>query len=613
MGVPVREGVALCAMKPHISGRIPENGSTMRTTFIATAFFLVCWTTVGVHAADVKWTPELKRAARSAESDDHIAVWIFFADKGPNLPGKLAAAEMALTPNARARRLRNRGLTKLVDHHDIPVNPDYARNISKHVEKTRHVSRWLNAVSVRVRAASLPDIASMGFVERLDVVRRCRLPLPEAEPVDPGLHVPRVPLSPHAFDYGPSLTQNDQINVPALHNLGYNGNGVLICMMDAGFNNLGHEAFALLHIQETRDFVNGDSIVWDQGGQMGTGNHGTWTLSVIAGMSQGQLIGPAWGASFLLAKTENTDWERHIEEDDWVAAAEWADSLGADIISSSVGYSSGFTHGEPNYAWQDMDGNTAITTIGADIAAGRGILVVNSAGNSGPVTPPANSLIAPSDGDSVLGVGAVDASGNRAGFSSMGPTSDGRIKPDVMAMGQAVILASHIDPAAYVSSSGTSFSCPLAAGAAALVLEANPTMTNMEILDALRNTADNASTPDNAYGWGIIDAYAAAFSVTGVGASPPALLTLYPAYPNPFNPSTTVRYNLPHESHVVLKVFDVLGREITTLVNHRQSEGPKSVLWNGTTPSGASVGSGVYFFRLQAGDETRSRKAVLLK
>ncbi|MDH3216715.1 MAG: S8 family serine peptidase, partial [Candidatus Krumholzibacteria bacterium] len=360
--------------------------------------FIACLAWGEGHAqAPDKVSPALRRVLSRANGDDPLKTWVFFSDKGDRLSEKLAEAERNLTPRARARRARNRGADNLVDTYDIPVDPGYVAQVSRRAVRLRHTSRWLNAVSIDVEVGAVDAIAALPFVRKMDVVRASRAPLPEPDEAPTGPAPPRAP-SDFLLDYGNSLTQNNQINVPPLHDQGYNGSGVTICMMDAGFNNLQHVALQGLDILVTHDFVNGDSIVSDQAGQMGTGNHGTWTLSAIGGYAPGQLIGPAWGATYILAKTENTSWERHIEEDDWVAAAEWADVLGADIISSSVGYSIGFTDGESDYAWTDMDGNTTIVTIGADIAASRGILVVNSAGNEGPVASPANTLIGPSDG-----------------------------------------------------------------------------------------------------------------------------------------------------------------------------------------------------------------------
>jgi subtilisin family serine protease len=282
-------------------------------------------------------------------------------------------------------------------------------------------------------------------------------------------------------------------------------------MLDSGFNNLGHEALDHIDIVDTWDFVNGDPLVYDEPGQMGNGNHGTRTLGTIAGYEPGELIGPAFGASFLLGKTENSDWERHIEEDHWIAGAEWADTLGADIISSSLGYRNEFTNGEVDYSWQDMDGSTTVVAKGANIAASRGILIVNSAGNEGPSLSHRNTLVSPSDSANVLAAGAVNSQGGRASFSSVGPTADGRIKPDVMAMGDSVYSAAPNAPDAYAQVDGTSFSCPLVAGVAALVLEINPSWTNQDVMNAIKSTASQSASPDNGYGWGIVDVQKAAF------------------------------------------------------------------------------------------------------
>lgn len=473
-------------------------------------FQFVLFFMIGAALAGEKMTGDLQRELAGKGSAEPVAAWIFFTDKGPDAVRKIQLTEQTLLPHARQRRLRNRPANRLTDIHDVPVYRVYLRRITGEGVRLRHKSRWLNAVSVDATADQLRRIESLSFVRKIDVVHRFRGPeVPPERPVE-GRLVPQAE-STYSLSYGSSLTQNQLIHTPELHDLGYDGSGVIICMLDAGFNNLQHDALAPIQILHTWDFVNGDSVVSDEPGQMGSGTHGTYTLGTIAGYAPGHLIGPAFGASFLLAKTENTDYEQHIEEDHWVAGAEWADSLGADIISSSLGYRD-FDPGVPSYTWQDMDGNTAIVTIGADMAASRGILVVNSAGNEGSSSPTnPNTLVAPADGDSVLAAGAVDGSGQRVYFSSMGPTADGRIKPDVMAMGAGVTAPSTGSASGYTSVDGTSFSCPLTAGAAALILQANPYISNMDIVEALRQTASRAASPDNQYGWGIVNAYAAAF------------------------------------------------------------------------------------------------------
>lgn len=457
-----------------------------------------------------KISPSLKAMLGKCGEQSAYTIWIFFNDKGSDLERKMQAAQSSLNPRALKRRLRHLEHTPLVDWYDIPVEENYVHAVQSQTIRIRHRSRWLNAVSAEAYGYSLHRIADLGFVKKIDRVRSFRFHEPDLIRTQ-AMERPSLVEEPHTFDYGPSFNQINQINVPALHDLGYSGKGVLICMLDTGFKNFTHQALDHLDIQATWDFVNNDPNVFDEEGQMGSGNHGTQTLGTIGGFYPGQLIGPAYGASYILGKTENTEWERHIEEDHWVAGAEWADDLGADIISSSLGYRYDFTNGEEGYTSDDMDGETAITTRGANIAASRGILIVNSAGNEGPASPPENTIVAPADSPNVLAVGAVIPDGIRVGFSSMGPTADGRIKPDVMAQGYDVYTVEIGGYSIYVSVDGTSFSCPLTAGVAALILEINPTWTNYDIMDAIKATADNSSTPDNEYGWGIVNAYGAAF------------------------------------------------------------------------------------------------------
>jgi len=553
-----------------------------------------------------KFSPTLKRVIEQEGENIAVKAWVYFTDKGSNIESELEAVKTNLTPRALKRRLRNRSADNLVDFKDIAVNKNYISEIRSQVQKIRHKSRWLNAVSVEANGKALKHLGQFSFVKKIDIVRESkRKPLPEGEKPTGAQQLHSTLLN-----YGNSFDQNNQINTIPLHNMGYDGSGVLVCMLDAGFINLQHEALTHLNILHTWDFVNGDSIVWDEPGQMGSGWHGTYTLSTLAGYKEGQLIGPAYGADFILAKTENTDWEHNIEEDHWVAGAEWGDSLGADIISSSLGYRE-FDPGQNSYTWQDLDGNTAVSTVGADIAASRGILVVNSAGNEGSAIFPENTLIAPSDGDSVCCVGAVSSSGNRASFSSMGPTADGRTKPDVMARGVGTVCASPYNPG-YTSASGTSLSCPLVAGASALVLQVNPTWTNMQILEALKNTADNASSPSNTYGWGIINTYDAAFysPPTNVEGEKPLLskFELFPVYPNPFNPTTNIRFNLSASGRVNIAVYNNLGQRVTILTNEFLDAGEHRLVLDAS-----GYASGVYYLMLKANEGQRVRKLLLLK
>jgi serine protease AprX len=277
-----------------------------------------------------------------------------------------------------------------------------------------------------------------------------------------------------------------------------------------------------------------------------------------------------------------------------------------------------------SWTWADMDGNTTPITRAADLAVGKGIIIVNSAGNEG-VNTTHNTLCAPADGDSVLAVGAVQPDGTRAYFSSVGPSvsKPPRIKPDVMAPGASIVVASYADPKAYSISQGTSFSCPLAAGVAALLVKAHPRATPMAIVGAMKATASKAGSPDNLMGYGIIDALAANNYLNRVESTQvtvPGGYMLGENYPNPFpvpsNPSTRIAYVVPEQASVTLKVFDILGREVRTLVEREVSAGAYIAEWDGTNARGVKVASGVYVYRMEAatpsGTRTTATKRLMM-
>lgn len=438
--------------------------------------------------------------------------WVFFKDKqyeaarGATNIELMKAAKETISARALKRRAKVRSDANLLDEHDWPVRQSYLQALKKMGHEPLVISKWLNAVSVWLNAEDASQIAQLSFVKKVQpVAQAVNEPLPDAPtPAQERLQKPGV----HTLDYGLSFTQNDLINAPAVHDLGITGKNVWIGMMDSGFKHDDHEVFQNIHIIAERDFINHDDVTENEAGQDSTSqhDHGTQTLATIGGFQEGKLIGPAFNAAFLLAKTEIIPVEIPQEEDNWVAGIEWLENQGVDVVSSSLGYLDFYTPA-------DMDGNTAVTTRAADLAASRGVVVVNSAGNERN-NPGWQIIIAPADGDSVIAVGAVDAQNNLASFSSIGPSADGRIKPDVVAMGVGVLSvlrpSSRVySPTSYQNVNGTSFSCPLTAGVAALVLSAHPNLTPMEVRDALRLTADRAANPDNQFGWGLIDAYQA--------------------------------------------------------------------------------------------------------
>jgi len=532
-------------------------------------------------------------------------VWVFFTDKGDleRDPVALAAAGERLSERARERRARVRGDAPLTSAIDLPNDPAYLVALRALGLEVRAESRWLAAVSVVLGAEDLPRVAALPFVARLEPVRAAASRDPW--PVPP----PAAPASPRAdrLEYGESLPALEQVNVPAVHDLGFHGEGVVIGMLDTGFDTT-HEAFFSLDVLGAWDFINDDPVVIDEPDDpSGQDYHGTITLSTIGGYAPGALVGPAFAASFYLAKTEDTSQEVPAEEDFWVEGIEWLEAQGCDLVSSSLGY-------DDWYTFADFDGNTCTTTIAADQAAALGVAVFNSAGNNRQTT---GTINAPADGDSVITIGAVQLTGEIASFSSPGPTADGRIKPDVCALGVSnhVVSPGSLDD--YGTASGTSLSCPLAAGVGALVLCAHPGTDPYTLREALRNTADRAGAPDNDYGWGILDALAAvqyldATAAPG-GAVAAAPLALRGASPNPFNPRTTVSFSLARPLAVALDVLDVQGRCVRRLAAGVLPAGEHAIAWDGCDDDGRALPSGVYLARLSGGGTSRQGKLVLVR
>jgi serine protease AprX len=446
------------------------------------------------------------------DPQSQIKVWIFFTDKGFTDQMDYQSALNQTAKNLTSRATWRRAKTmkpNLVDFRDIPVNQSYIDQIMKFNAVERQRSRWLNAASFEIPVGELKKISALSFVRSIKPVLGGK-----RKPVEPG-NEPEGPLQEkgmYTLNYGSSYSQLQQLNIPVVHSLGYYGQGVLVCMMDTGFRK-DHQAFQLAYTEgrvlAEWDFINNDGNTQNETGDPSTQhNHGTMTWSTLGGASDGNLYGPAYGASFILAKTEDVSSETPIEEDNWMAGMEWADSIGADVISSSLGYIDWYTY-------PDLDGNTAVITIAADIAAQRGIVVCNAMGNEGSGS---GSLIAPADADSIIACGAVDGSGNIAYFSSRGPTSDGRTKPEVCARGVSTRCANPSSTTGYTTADGTSLSTPLIGGAAAVILSAHPTWTPMQIREAMMASGNNSSSPNNTYGWGIPDILAAieySFYITG--------------------------------------------------------------------------------------------------
>ncbi len=538
-------------------------------------------------------TEQLKAGQRT---DGSIHAWIYFADKGVG-PLNNVLHRVRLSERSIARRQKVRPVNP-VTFRDIPLVANYVQAVRNSGADLRVRSRWLNAVSVKADWSQLEEISQLSFVLAIKPVYIGHRSI---EPAQESLPFSAARLQPVDLDYGYAQAQIEQINAHTAHNNGYYGQGVLVLMVDTGYN-LAHPVFDSLDIVATWDFINSDSIVENQAGDyFSQHNHGTYTFSTLGGYAPGELIGPAFGAQFLLAKTEIVDQEIQWEEDLYIAALEWGDSLGADVVSSSLGYLDWYTY-------EDLDGNTAVTTNAIDYAVSIGIVCVTAAGNE--AGNAWNYIITPADADSVIAVGAVDAYGLIAGFSSRGPTYDGRIKPEVCARGIATACAIPFK-SGYTTKHGTSLSTPLVAGAAAIILSAHPEWTPMQVREALMMTADQADHPDTAYGYGIIDVWAA-INYTSFDTTDPEELPqsfgLLPAYPNPFNPATNLTIHLDQDGVITLEIINIRGQLVTALRHEWLTANEYTTRWDGSNYS-----SGIYFARLQQGDQTATRKLILIK
>lgn len=421
-------------------------------------------------------------------------------------PHTIANPSTYLSQRAITRRIK---YSIPVDSTDLPVTPSYISQIANIPNVTvLNVSRWQNAVTVQVsNPGAISNIQALSFVESVNgiaarlaengIINQNKFAFEEIISQIPSTEETNL-ITADYYNYGTASYNEIHLhNGEFLHNIGLRGQGMQIGMLDNGYNNYTVlKAFDSINVNGqvlgTWDFVNRESNVTNDGG------HGMNCFSTIAANIPGQFIGKAPKASFWLYKTEDDASEYPIEEFNWVCGAERADSSGADIISSSLGYYD-FDNASLNYTYADMNGNTTISAKGADLAAKKGLLVFNALGNTG--NSPWKFLISPSDADSVIGVGAVNAAGTVGSFSAYGPSSDGQIKPDMVSVGVSALI--QVGNNTIGASNGTSFACPNMAGLATCLWQGFPEFNNMKILKALQVASHKFSAPDDRFGYGI--------------------------------------------------------------------------------------------------------------
>lgn len=423
--------------------------------------------------------------------------WVEFKDK-QNSPYCTCRPAEFLSARALERRARA-GIEVL--ENDLPVNPDYLNQLKNKGVQIHSASRWLNAAAIMTDSNGIVGIEKLPFVKSLRYLgphlkyrNPPNRPVKKRAPlaINPAIQGNDIPL------WGYAGQQNQLLGLPVLHFAGHRGAGVWIAVMDGGFINADTiPMFDSVGLQERLfpgwDFVERDAGVFE------AAQHGTSVLSVMASNLPQYFVGTAPDATYFLLKTEDTGGEFPIEEVNWVAGAEWADSVGVDILNASLGYTS-FNDNRLSHVYEDLDGRTAIGSKGAAIAATKGMIICNSAGNEG--DGEWHFIGVPADAPGILAVGAVGSDAQRAAFSSFGPTVDGRIKPELVAPGDQVVVAGNVGIALGLSS-GTSLASPMLAGALASLWSAFPDKTAEEILDAVFATADQIGQPDNERGYGL--------------------------------------------------------------------------------------------------------------
>lgn len=526
--------------------------------------------------------PEALLLASPATIDDNSLYFyrIYFTDKG-NISVSDYMPEQLLSPAAIERREKC-GITAL-SYSDLPVSAMYIDNLTRKGLSYRCASKWMNtALFSSASAIDLETIAKLSFIDKIQLVKL---------PVEPAKHAVSKygttgPASP-ADEFDPNVPLNGTL----LHQSGFTGKNVIIAVLDAGFVNADViESLEALRrrggIIATHDFVTGSHNVY------GYHNHGTSVLTILAGSIPGIISGTATGADYLLLRTEDNASEFPVEEDFWAAGAEYADSAGADIISSSLGYFM-FDDRAMDYSFSNMDGNTAFVTRAADAAASKGILVVASAGNER--NNVWKRILAPSDGDSVLCTGAVKQDLTISDFSSAGNSSDGRVKPDVVAPG--VNLPLQYEPGKWRAGSGTSFSCPVISGLCASLMQAVPAATASEVMTAVRESGDRYDNPDTLYGYGLPDFISALKKLEDIRTYRPEVIMT--AGPNPFNDEIKLWFrDIPGRMSV--SVTDNSGRII--MKRDFPAYASRSFILTGFGNSG----QGIYFVKVSTdlGDRT---------
>lgn len=530
----------------------------------------------------------------TSQEADTSRYFIYFSDKaGDNYPYSSTNPEAFLTQRALDRRAKQNISIK---ESDLPVNPTYVEELASLNVDVFFTSKWLNGALIQTHQNKIEEISALSFVDSVRLIAQGPRLSYEQQTVD----IP-TQFDPPTDKRADSDIQLLMIGADVMHADDIKGQNMLIAILDNGFTGVNrYEPFQ--HIWENQRVVGTKDFVENSGNVFQFGSHGTAVFSIIGAKYETDttdFFGVAYEADFIFCVTEDNQAENTIEEYNWLLGAEYADSLGADVINASLGYNT-FDIPEHNYSKDDLDGNTAIVSMAASNAAQKGMIVVTSAGNTGRRSPPGNLISHPSDAQGIMTVASVDPDFSKSDFSSIGPTADGRIKPDIAAFGGGTAIVN--GSGTIERGGGTSFSSPIIAGFAACIWQLNPDRSSHEIMTSIRESGHQADSPDHILGYGVPN-YLYAKEVRALNVTD-ILENKVTIYPNPFSGDTLfLKTEGKFPSGMTIQVIDPKGAVIFN------QEFKRSEVKETMELSIDSSQEGVYYLFLQTG---KDRKVVKL-
>ncbi len=505
---------------------------------------------------------------------------VLLKDKN-NSPYLVTKPENFLSTSAINRRSKNK---IAITEQDLPVTPAYIQELKATGAQIIYPLKWINGILIKEKPSNIGQIKALKSVAGIYK----NMPLDSSADLRLQSQAKQNNDQSTVLDYGISSAQISQLGVDKMHALGLTGKDIKITVLDDGFSQANQVSYLQAVYTEKRLL---GTLMTDPNLRniYEGGSHGTEVWSTIAAQAPGKLYGTAYQAQFAIAQTEESDHELLVEEANWMRGAEWADSLGTDIITSSLGYSE-FDNSNYDHTYADMNGRSTLVSKAASWAASKGIICTISAGNQG--NDSWKYITAPADADSILSVGAVDRTGLRASFSSIGPSSDLRIKPDVAAMGLATVTG--LPSGAIGSLSGTSFSAPLMAGFVAGLMQGNPQKTAQEIIQIIRKSGSQALKPDQLLGYGIPHFDRASQLLSPILGNEPDHFGIQ-VYPNPVTLGQKIQVNTGQNTAGKLEIINAQGAIVQTL-SFQQAEFDFFA---------APFVSGKYYFRFTIGNQSK--------